>query len=95
MERLIRNVEEFVDLYKDPKTGIAFISNGKTGVRHSAHPNIDSTGSVRGMKKLGYWGEKDKTVRSNGYIYNVTKKIVDDMYDQIAADHCTCVGCYS
>lgn len=27
------------------------------------HPSIHYTGSVRGMKKLGYWGKNDVCVR--------------------------------
>lgn len=36
------------------------------------HPSIHYTGSVRGMKKLGYWGEHDKCVRCGSYIYNLS-----------------------
>ncbi len=36
------------------------------------HPSIHCTGSVRGMKKLGYWGKNDKCVRCGQYIYNLS-----------------------
>ena len=36
------------------------------------HPSIHYTGSVRGMKKLGYWGKNDVCVRSGAYIYNLS-----------------------
>ena len=36
------------------------------------HPSIPYTGSVRGMKKLGYWGETDRCVRCGQYIYNLS-----------------------
>jgi hypothetical protein len=36
------------------------------------HPSIHYTGSVRDMKKLGYWGKCDKCVRCESYIYNVS-----------------------
>lgn len=36
------------------------------------HPSIHYTGSVRGMKKLGYWGEHDIIVRCGQYIYNLS-----------------------
>lgn len=36
------------------------------------HPYIHYTGSVRGMKKLGYWGKNDVCVRCGQYIYNLS-----------------------
>ena len=39
------------------KNGIATIYDPSTGLIHSCHPNISTTGSIRGMKRLGYWGE--------------------------------------
>ena len=39
------------------------------------HPSIHYTGSVKGMKKLGYWGKKDKCVRQGQYIYNLSKTV--------------------
>lgn len=36
------------------------------------HPSIHHTGSVRGMKKLGYWGKHDRCVRCGSYIYNLS-----------------------
>lgn len=39
------------------------------------HPSIHHTGSVRGMKKLGYWGKGDHCVRCGNYIYNLSKTI--------------------
>lgn len=36
------------------------------------HPSIHRTGSVRGMKKLGFWGKNDHCVRCGSYIYNLS-----------------------
>ncbi len=36
------------------------------------HPSIHYTGSVRGMKNLGYWGRNDICVRCGQYIYNLS-----------------------
>ena len=36
------------------------------------HPSIHYTGSVRGMKKLRYWGENDRCVRCGQYIHNLS-----------------------
>lgn len=39
------------------------------------HPSIHRTGSVAGMKKLGYWGKRDVCVRIGDYIYNLSRTI--------------------
>ena len=39
------------------------------------HPSIHYTGSVSGMKKLGYWGKDDICVRCGQYIYNMSRYI--------------------
>ena len=39
------------------------------------HPSIHYTGSVRGMKKLGFWGKNDRCVRCGQYIYNLSRYI--------------------
>lgn len=43
-----------------------------TEAEKARHPSIHSTGSVRGMKKLGYWGKYDRCVRCGQYIYNLS-----------------------
>lgn len=50
----VRNVGPCAELHRDRKNGIAWIKDGATGLGYSCHANIDATGSVRGMKKLGY-----------------------------------------
>ena len=37
----------------------------------SRHPSIHYTGSVSGMKKMGYWRKHDICVRCGAYIYKV------------------------
>ena len=93
MKRFIKEVKEYADLYVDDKTGIAWIENGSTGMSHSVHPNIDSSGSVRGMKNLGYWDKNDKIVRSHGYQYNISRLVISDELDKIVADYCNCESC--
>lgn len=43
-----------------------------TDRQKAIHPSIHCTGSVRGMKKLGYWGKDDVCVRCGQYIYNLS-----------------------
>ncbi|WP_301124034.1 hypothetical protein [Mycolicibacterium fortuitum] len=64
MKQLINQVKPHIALYTDPDTGLAWVENGAAGIAHSAHPNIDATGSVAGMKDRGYWGREDRTVAS-------------------------------
>lgn len=88
----LQEIKPHVFLYRDSETGIAWVENGSTGLGHSAHPNIDASGSVSGMKKLGYWSKEDRTVRSHGYIYNIDLCITSDELDEIARQHCQCGG---
>lgn len=39
------------------------------------HPSIHYTGSVRGMKKQGFWDKNDRCVRCGQYIYNLSQYI--------------------
>lgn len=88
----IREVGPYARLYRDERTGIAWIEDGQTGVGHSAHPNIDASGSVAGMKARGWWPQDALLVRSHGFIYNVSECVVTDGYDRIAAAECRCGG---
>lgn len=92
MKRLISDLGNHKKLYRDDRAGIAWVEDGSTGMGHSAHPNIDATGSVRGMKNLGYWGKDDRTVRSHGWIYNIDHCVVTDELDEIARKNCQCGG---
>lgn len=89
---LLEAIRPHVKLYRDPKTGIAWVANGESGCGHSAHPNIDATGSIRGMKAQGYWRKADRCIRSHGSIYNIDKLIVSDELDEVARQHCKCGG---
>ena len=93
MKKFIREVKNHVFLYRDDKTGIAWIEDGNTGLEHSVHPNIDTTGSVRGMKEQGYWGKDDKIVCSHGWQYDISKFVTDDKLDNIVANECQCEEC--
>lgn len=92
MKEKIKEIAEYITLYWCPRTGIAWVENSKTGNGHSAHPNIDATGSVKGMKNRGFWKQHDRTVKTNGTIYNIDKLVVTDALDEIARQHCRCGG---
>jgi hypothetical protein len=88
----IRDLAPYITLHRDDRTGIAWVEDGTAGVGHSAHPNIAASGSVEGMRDLGYWGKRDRTVRCRGFIYNISSCVVSDEYDRIAAQECRCGG---
>ncbi len=89
---LIETIRPHVKLFRDPKTGIAWVENGTAGTGHSCHPNIHGSGSVPAMKKRGHWDKHDRTVRSHGWIYNIDRLVVSDRLDEIACEHCRCDG---
>jgi hypothetical protein len=95
MKQFIREIEKNVNLYRDDKNGIVWIEDGRTGLGISVHASISSTGSVVGMKNLGYWGKKDRTVRSHGWIYNIDSFVCDknNEMEMIIANECRCQGC--
>lgn len=95
MKQLIRQIKEHVNLYRDDKNGIAWIEDGTTGLGVSIHPNIHVSGSISGMKNLGYWGKRDRTIRSHGWIYNIDRFVCDkhNELEQIVAAECRCQGC--
>lgn len=96
MKRLIRDLENHKKLYRDNNNGIAWIEDGTTGCTISVHASIDASGSVRGMKNLGYWKKDDRTVRSHGFIYNIDTLVYDDKneLEKLIADHeCKCAAC--
>ena len=66
------------------RKNIVVIENYSTGGGYSAHPNIDKTGSVSGMKRLGYWKKDDKTVKQDGFIYNISSVYISNNLDALA-----------
>ena len=92
---ILEQITEHVVLCRDPKTGIAWIEDGTCGLGYSCHSSIDATGSILGMKAQGYWGKKDRTVRSHGYIYNIDSLVTRHEYDDLARKHCQCGGIHA
>jgi len=90
---LIREIKDCVELHRCPRTGIAWVEDGKTGNGYSAHPHIDSDGSVTGMKSLGHWKKSDRTLKTHGCIYNIDKVVINHEFDQVAANECQCEAC--
>ena len=89
----VQEVRPYVKLYRDPKTGVAWIEDGRSGTGLAAHPSIDATGSIRGMKDHGWWGKKDRTVRSHGFIYNIDQAAGGESADdKLVRNMCDCGG---
>lgn len=89
---LVRRIPPHAALFRDPKTGIAWVEDGSSGLGHTAHANIASSGLVAQMKRKGAWGKDDRAVRSHGFIYNIDSCIVSNKLDRIARDACRCGG---
>jgi hypothetical protein len=83
----------YARIYRETTNGIAWVEDGSTGIGHSCHPNIDASGSVSGMKNLGYWDKNDVVLKSHGFKYNVSRFTVGDQLDEIAATYCECPVC--
>lgn len=92
MKVRLMEVAPYKTLYRDTRSGIAWVEDGTAGVGHSCHANIDASGSVAGMKQRGYWRKTDRTVQSHGWIYNIDSLVVTDPEDEIARQHCRCGG---
>ena len=90
---LIAHVGDWKDVYRNVNTGIAFVHDGITGVRHSCHSNIDVSGSISGMKARGYWGKKDRCITCNGNTYNIDTLVIQNDLDRIASEACMCPAC--
>lgn len=91
MKTKLKELAPYITLYRD-ETGIAWVENGIVGLGHSCHANINVSGSVSEMKKLGYWRKDDRIVESHGWMYNIDWCVVSDEYDEIARQHCQCGG---
>jgi hypothetical protein len=89
----VREVELHVELHRCPRTGVAWVEDGRTGNGHSAHPNIAASGSVAGMISRGYWRSDDLTAKTHGFIYNLSRLVVSDDLDKLAAVECRCGAC--
>ncbi len=93
MKILIKEYDPYHKLYLDTKTGIAWVEDTSCGIGHTAHSNIDRTGSIRGMKDRGWWDRKDRAVHSHGFIFNIdTCPLPADEWDEIARCYCACGG---
>lgn len=95
MKQLVKKINKFADLYRDDKNGIAWIEDHSTGLGVSVHPNIAASGSVSGMKALGYWGKDDRTVKSHGFIYNIDRLAYNphNSLEATVSQYCMCKGC--
>lgn len=94
-KQFIKEIEPYKKLYRDNKNGIAWIEDGSTGLGISVHPNIHKTGSVIGMKNLGYWNKSDRIVQSHGWKYNIDRFVCDkkNNLEMIVANECMCQAC--
>ena len=79
----VKETRWLCSLPKAYKGNLFCIENYSAGVEHSAHPNIDASGSVAGMKKLGYWRKDAVINRTHGAIYNMSLVVCSDPLDEL------------
>lgn len=98
-KKLIREVAPHKILYRDDIYGLAWIEDGTLGWNISIHCSIDSSGSVQGMKNLGYWKKNDRTIKCNGFYYDIDTCYIPDAegeyhdMERIVAKECRCQAC--
>lgn len=89
----VKEIRPHVRMYKDASNGLVWIEDGTTGLGYSCHSNIDITGSIKGMKYHKFWGQKDRCIRSHGFIFNVDSLYGTGSFYDICKKECMCVGC--
>lgn len=94
MKKYLRDIAPHQHLYRDDKTGIAWIHDGRSGVVYSIHPYIDKSGSVKGMKHQKFWNQNDRCIKTNGSIFNIDMICVsDDIRYTVLKNECLCLAC--
>lgn len=81
--RFLIDGKEYKILFSNSRPTIVQITDGRSGTIHSAHPSIDATGSVAGMKARGYWRKHDNTIKVFGCIYNHSSLLIDYPLDKL------------
>ncbi len=94
--QFIAQVRPYAVLERHVLKGIARIADGSSGTAASCHPNIDSSGSILGMRARGHWLRTDRIVTANGFHYNTSQLVLHSDDDRLAALACRCGGdaCY-
>ena len=95
-DEVLDDEDELIEEIKtDPKTGIAWVHDGSTGLRYTVHPSIHYTGKVSGMKKHFGWGRYDRIMRFKGYKYNIDILSYDrkSKLETEIANRCQCEAC--
>ena len=90
---LLQQLNQNQLLYRDDNTGITWVEDRSTGLKHSCHPYIEITASPSAMKKLGYWKNTDWIISSDNSYYNISSISVSNYLDSIAAENCQCPSC--
>lgn len=100
MKTTVKIISPNKTLFRDPISGIAWVEDGSTGMRHSCHPNIDQSGSAAGMIARGTWEKHDILIKTQGFIHNASQLLSggpepdsDLNLTAIAAEACQCRGC--
>lgn len=95
---MYRNVEEIgkIDnfkIYRNIKTGIAFVDDTEHGVIWSCHPMLSSDASIQMTRVNGIWKKEASIARNNGFIFNVDELDIVNPYNRLMLNYCECRGC--
>lgn len=83
-DEVTQTLESFSSITFAWGCGVIRVQDGTSGNGHTPWPNIDSTGSVAGMRARGFWGKEDEVLKALGSIYNVSKVVVEDELDLLS-----------
>jgi hypothetical protein len=82
--------DEHTTLCRDPKSGIAWVEDGRAGVVHTCHPNVSDLANSDDA-----YGPGANVRRSHGWLYHVDVCIVSDELDELARQNCQCGGTHT
>jgi hypothetical protein len=94
---LLRELGPGINLYRDGRTGLAWVEDEGRNLTYNPHPSIpsgDFRHTVRTMKLRGLWKRDCRTAASHGAIYNLSlcRTNLDNSLDVIAMENCRCGG---
>ena len=92
----IREIQEGINLYREPASGLAWILDITMGEAEiSIHPNGIARGPIaERMKQCGLWGMNDRIVYCIGRCFNIDmlSTSMDEVYN-VLFDECMCAAC--
>jgi hypothetical protein len=91
---LVQEVTTSLKLYRDERTGVAWVEDLEGNLVLTPHPFIGKGDSIRTMKLRGIWKRDCRTAASHGLIHNISwcRTDLDNPLDVLAMRACRCGG---